>query len=68
MQKIVKCNPVDTAEGKFNLVEVVLKGDALRHWLEFKQVEVANMSKNPMVWILRCWKYVIQLFQFVFKS
>eukprot|EP00957_Ditylum_brightwellii_P024938 1885604-Ditylum_brightwellii.AAC.1 len=48
MQKIVKCKPVDMVEGKFDLVEVILKGDALMHWLEFKQVEIAQRSKNSI--------------------
>eukprot|EP00957_Ditylum_brightwellii_P155172 11812648-Ditylum_brightwellii.AAC.1 len=47
MQKIVKCKPVDTAEGKFNLVEAILEGDALTHWLDFKWVEVVRTSKTP---------------------
>eukprot|EP00957_Ditylum_brightwellii_P147560 11237778-Ditylum_brightwellii.AAC.1 len=47
MQKIVKCKPVDMMEGKFDLVEVILEGDALTHWLKFKQVEIAWMSENP---------------------
>eukprot|EP00957_Ditylum_brightwellii_P033065 2507242-Ditylum_brightwellii.AAC.1 len=47
MQKIIKCKPVDTAEGKFDLVEVILEGDALTHWLKFKQVEIARTSENP---------------------
>eukprot|EP00957_Ditylum_brightwellii_P161380 12287894-Ditylum_brightwellii.AAC.1 len=46
MMKIVKCKPVEMAEGKFDLVEAILEGDALTHWLEFKQAEVACMSKN----------------------
>eukprot|EP00957_Ditylum_brightwellii_P188026 14314643-Ditylum_brightwellii.AAC.1 len=46
MQKIVKCKPMNMVEGKFDLVEAILKGDALTHWLEFKWVEVARMSKN----------------------
>eukprot|EP00957_Ditylum_brightwellii_P205596 15344569-Ditylum_brightwellii.AAC.1 len=46
MTKIVKCKPVDMAEGKFNLIEAILEGDALTYWLEFKQVEVAHTSKN----------------------
>eukprot|EP00957_Ditylum_brightwellii_P028442 2147670-Ditylum_brightwellii.AAC.1 len=46
MQKIVKCKLVDTAEGIFDLVEVFLKGYALMHWLEFKQVETTRTSKN----------------------
>eukprot|EP00957_Ditylum_brightwellii_P050728 3846621-Ditylum_brightwellii.AAC.1 len=47
MQKIAKCKPVDTAEGKFDLTEALLEGDALMHWHEFKQVEIAQTSKNP---------------------
>eukprot|EP00957_Ditylum_brightwellii_P151481 11535633-Ditylum_brightwellii.AAC.1 len=47
MQKIVKCKLVDTAEGKFDIVEAILKGDALMHWLKFKQVEIVQTSKNP---------------------
>eukprot|EP00957_Ditylum_brightwellii_P089360 6803816-Ditylum_brightwellii.AAC.1 len=46
IQKIIKCKPVDMAEGKFDLVEVILEGYALTHWLEFKWVEVARTSKN----------------------
>eukprot|EP00957_Ditylum_brightwellii_P027169 2054050-Ditylum_brightwellii.AAC.1 len=42
MQKIVKCKSVDTMEGKFDLVEAILKGDALMHWLKFKQVEIVQ--------------------------
>eukprot|EP00957_Ditylum_brightwellii_P201041 15323804-Ditylum_brightwellii.AAC.1 len=49
MQKVVKYKPVDMTEGKFNLVEAILKGGALMHWLKFKWVEVARMSKNPNV-------------------
>eukprot|EP00957_Ditylum_brightwellii_P007299 554555-Ditylum_brightwellii.AAC.1 len=47
MQKIVKCKPVDMSEGKFDLVEAILKGDALMHWLKFKRVEIVWISKNP---------------------
>eukprot|EP00957_Ditylum_brightwellii_P085265 6484970-Ditylum_brightwellii.AAC.1 len=47
MQKIVKCKPVNTAKGKFDLVEVFLRGDALMYWHEFKQVEIEQASKNP---------------------
>eukprot|EP00957_Ditylum_brightwellii_P034167 2589187-Ditylum_brightwellii.AAC.1 len=47
MQKIIKCKLVDTKEGKFDLVEAILKGDALTHWLELKQVEIVWTSKNP---------------------
>eukprot|EP00957_Ditylum_brightwellii_P018408 1385364-Ditylum_brightwellii.AAC.1 len=46
MQKIVKCKPVDKAEGTFNLVEEILKGDVSMHWLEFKWIEVTMASKN----------------------
>eukprot|EP00957_Ditylum_brightwellii_P210721 15365302-Ditylum_brightwellii.AAC.1 len=46
MQKIVKCKLVVMAEGKFDLVEAILKGDALMHWLEFKQVEVTRTIKK----------------------
>eukprot|EP00957_Ditylum_brightwellii_P037870 2863965-Ditylum_brightwellii.AAC.1 len=46
MQKIAKRKPVDMSEGKLDLVEAILEGDALRHWLEFKWVEVARTSKN----------------------
>eukprot|EP00957_Ditylum_brightwellii_P187821 14300823-Ditylum_brightwellii.AAC.1 len=42
MQKIVKCKLMDMAEGKFDLVEVLLEGNALRHWLEFKWVEITQ--------------------------
>eukprot|EP00957_Ditylum_brightwellii_P052198 3958004-Ditylum_brightwellii.AAC.1 len=34
------------ADGKFDLVEVILEGDALTHWLKFKLVEVTRMSKK----------------------
>eukprot|EP00957_Ditylum_brightwellii_P181212 13803444-Ditylum_brightwellii.AAC.1 len=47
MTKIVKCKPVDTEKGKFDLVEAILEGYTLTHWLEFKQVEVAHTSKKP---------------------
>eukprot|EP00957_Ditylum_brightwellii_P105982 8084287-Ditylum_brightwellii.AAC.1 len=47
MMKMVKCKLVDMAEGKFDLVEAILKGDALTHWFKFKQVEVECMSKTP---------------------
>eukprot|EP00957_Ditylum_brightwellii_P009072 685681-Ditylum_brightwellii.AAC.1 len=47
VQKIVKCNLVDTVEGKFELVEAILEGDALTQWLEFKWVEIVRTSKNP---------------------
>eukprot|EP00957_Ditylum_brightwellii_P036254 2746174-Ditylum_brightwellii.AAC.1 len=47
MKKIVKCKPVDTVEGKFDLVEAIFKGDSSMHWLEFKPVEITQTSKNP---------------------
>eukprot|EP00957_Ditylum_brightwellii_P204706 15340475-Ditylum_brightwellii.AAC.1 len=46
MQRIVKYKPVNLEERKFDLVEALLKGYALTHWLEFKQVETAQASKN----------------------
>eukprot|EP00957_Ditylum_brightwellii_P047270 3590648-Ditylum_brightwellii.AAC.1 len=46
MKKVVKCKPVDTAEGQFDLVEAFLEGDALTHWMEFKCVETTCISKN----------------------
>eukprot|EP00957_Ditylum_brightwellii_P067426 5118287-Ditylum_brightwellii.AAC.1 len=46
MKKVVKHKPVDTAEGQFDLVEALLKGDALTHWMEFKHVETMHISKN----------------------
>eukprot|EP00957_Ditylum_brightwellii_P121066 9234722-Ditylum_brightwellii.AAC.1 len=36
MNKVLKCKPVDTAEGQFDMVEALLKGDDLTHWMEFK--------------------------------
>eukprot|EP00957_Ditylum_brightwellii_P071759 5454881-Ditylum_brightwellii.AAC.1 len=47
MQKIVMCKLVDMVEGEFDLMEAILKGDVLMHWLKFKQVEITWMSKNP---------------------
>eukprot|EP00957_Ditylum_brightwellii_P016500 1240020-Ditylum_brightwellii.AAC.1 len=35
MQKIMKCKLVDMAKSKFDLMEAILEGDALMHWLEF---------------------------------
>eukprot|EP00957_Ditylum_brightwellii_P101699 7750526-Ditylum_brightwellii.AAC.1 len=63
MQKIVKCKLVDTVESKFNLVEAIFEGDALMHWLKFKQVEIAQMNKNPngagMPWLGICnWTFM----------
>jgi hypothetical protein len=34
MQKIVKCKLVDTAKSKIDLMEAILEGDALTHWLK----------------------------------
>eukprot|EP00957_Ditylum_brightwellii_P193846 14761512-Ditylum_brightwellii.AAC.1 len=47
MQKIVECKLMGTAEGKFDLIETLIEGDALRYWLEFKQTETARTSKKP---------------------
>eukprot|EP00957_Ditylum_brightwellii_P195097 14865160-Ditylum_brightwellii.AAC.1 len=46
MQKIIKCKLVDPVEHKFNLVKAILEGYTLIHWLEFKQVEIAQISKS----------------------
>eukprot|EP00957_Ditylum_brightwellii_P056767 4302207-Ditylum_brightwellii.AAC.1 len=46
MKKVVKCKLVDTAEGQFDLVEALLKGFILTHWMEFKHVENMHFSKN----------------------
>eukprot|EP00957_Ditylum_brightwellii_P153412 11676405-Ditylum_brightwellii.AAC.1 len=46
MKKVVKYKPVDTAEGKFDLVEALLEGDALTCWMEFKRAETTRTSKN----------------------
>eukprot|EP00957_Ditylum_brightwellii_P185962 14158011-Ditylum_brightwellii.AAC.1 len=47
MQKTVKCKPVDTLEGKFNLVEALLEGDTLTHWQKYKFIKIPHKSKNP---------------------
>eukprot|EP00957_Ditylum_brightwellii_P108635 8286086-Ditylum_brightwellii.AAC.1 len=47
MNKVVKCKPADMTGGKFDLVEALLKGDALTHWMEFKCVETMRVSKRP---------------------
>eukprot|EP00957_Ditylum_brightwellii_P120228 9173675-Ditylum_brightwellii.AAC.1 len=47
MFKVVKCKWADMVEGKFNLVEPLLKGDALTHWMEFNPVQFTHISKNP---------------------
>eukprot|EP00957_Ditylum_brightwellii_P155352 11825682-Ditylum_brightwellii.AAC.1 len=36
MKKVVKCKPVDMAEGRFDLVKALLEEDALTHLMEFK--------------------------------
>eukprot|EP00957_Ditylum_brightwellii_P016217 1220059-Ditylum_brightwellii.AAC.1 len=46
MCKLIKCKPVGTAEGQFDLVEALLEGDALVHWMEFKHVKTMHTSKN----------------------
>eukprot|EP00957_Ditylum_brightwellii_P179011 13635579-Ditylum_brightwellii.AAC.1 len=38
---VIKNKPIKTAESKFDLVEGILKGDALTHWQEFKHIEIA---------------------------
>eukprot|EP00957_Ditylum_brightwellii_P003757 285426-Ditylum_brightwellii.AAC.1 len=40
MRKIVKYKLVDEAEGMFDLVEALLEGDALTHWLVFEQMYI----------------------------
>eukprot|EP00957_Ditylum_brightwellii_P040430 3059927-Ditylum_brightwellii.AAC.1 len=45
MKKVVKCKSVDMAEGQFDLVEALLEGDTLTHWMEFKHVETMSISK-----------------------
>eukprot|EP00957_Ditylum_brightwellii_P109268 8334679-Ditylum_brightwellii.AAC.1 len=47
MNKVVKCKLVDLAEGKSDLVEALLEGDALTHWMEFKCVETTYITKKP---------------------
>eukprot|EP00957_Ditylum_brightwellii_P209017 15359900-Ditylum_brightwellii.AAC.1 len=44
MLKIAKYKLVDKVEGKFNIVEAILKGDALTHGLKFKRVEVVRTT------------------------
>eukprot|EP00957_Ditylum_brightwellii_P061514 4668392-Ditylum_brightwellii.AAC.1 len=41
-----KYKPIKTAKSKFDLVEVILEGDALTHWQEFKRVKIAQIPKN----------------------
>eukprot|EP00957_Ditylum_brightwellii_P212252 15367138-Ditylum_brightwellii.AAC.1 len=38
MQKLIKCKLVDMAEGKFDLVESLVKVDTIIYWQEFKCV------------------------------
>eukprot|EP00957_Ditylum_brightwellii_P091683 6981517-Ditylum_brightwellii.AAC.1 len=47
LHNVIKCKSVDMLEGVFGLVEVVLKGDALTCWQEFKHMETMCTSKNP---------------------
>eukprot|EP00957_Ditylum_brightwellii_P185705 14138759-Ditylum_brightwellii.AAC.1 len=47
LSKVIKNKPVDTADGRFDLVKALLEGDALTHWQEFKRVEMSCTSKNP---------------------
>eukprot|EP00957_Ditylum_brightwellii_P121780 9287144-Ditylum_brightwellii.AAC.1 len=46
MQKVVKCKLGDMDKGQFYLVEALLIGDVIIHWMEFKHVETMHMSKN----------------------
>eukprot|EP00957_Ditylum_brightwellii_P185920 14154406-Ditylum_brightwellii.AAC.1 len=46
MKKVVKCRPVDMVEGQFDLVEALLKRDALTHWMRSKYIETTHISKN----------------------
>eukprot|EP00957_Ditylum_brightwellii_P026761 2024496-Ditylum_brightwellii.AAC.1 len=41
-----RCKLVDKTAGKFDLVEAILEGAALMHWLKFKWVEIAGIRKN----------------------
>eukprot|EP00957_Ditylum_brightwellii_P154452 11754156-Ditylum_brightwellii.AAC.1 len=43
---IIKNKPIKTAKSKFDFVEVILEGDALTHWQEFKRVKIARIPKN----------------------
>eukprot|EP00957_Ditylum_brightwellii_P041363 3132420-Ditylum_brightwellii.AAC.1 len=42
---VIKNKPIKTAKSKFDLVEAMLKGDALTHWQEFKHVEIVWIPK-----------------------
>eukprot|EP00957_Ditylum_brightwellii_P015834 1192518-Ditylum_brightwellii.AAC.1 len=46
MNRVVKCKPVDTSDCKFDLVEALLKGNALTHWMESKHIETMCISKR----------------------
>eukprot|EP00957_Ditylum_brightwellii_P057378 4350808-Ditylum_brightwellii.AAC.1 len=37
LSKVIKNKPMDVADGRFDLVEALLEGDALTHWQEFKR-------------------------------
>eukprot|EP00957_Ditylum_brightwellii_P141250 10761694-Ditylum_brightwellii.AAC.2 len=43
-EKVVKCKPFDMAEGQFNLVEALLEGEALTHWMEIKHVQTMHVN------------------------
>eukprot|EP00957_Ditylum_brightwellii_P029895 2261978-Ditylum_brightwellii.AAC.1 len=47
MRKVVKCKLVYMAEEKFDLIEVLLEGNTLMQWLEFKHIETTCTNKNP---------------------
>eukprot|EP00957_Ditylum_brightwellii_P121974 9301915-Ditylum_brightwellii.AAC.1 len=51
LNKVIKNKPVDAADGRFDLVEALLKGDALTHWQDFKRVETSRISKIRTVQI-----------------
>eukprot|EP00957_Ditylum_brightwellii_P047204 3585062-Ditylum_brightwellii.AAC.1 len=43
---VIKYKPIETAKSKFDLVEVILKGNTLTHWQEFKRVKIVQIPKN----------------------
>eukprot|EP00957_Ditylum_brightwellii_P072547 5513049-Ditylum_brightwellii.AAC.1 len=43
---IIKNQLIETAKSKFDLVEAILKGNALTHWQEFKHVKIVQILKN----------------------
>eukprot|EP00957_Ditylum_brightwellii_P056642 4293336-Ditylum_brightwellii.AAC.1 len=47
LSKVIKNKHVDAADGRFDLVEALLEGDAITHWQEFKRVETSRIPKNP---------------------